>query len=99
MGPCHADSTNYHWNSYVAPCIVQHSAWSPVWFDTSLNLPSLGADADTVTMSGYSGGSYFAAQQAVINSDVIKGAGMFNGGPYGTSVIDRGADNDLIRTY
>ena len=39
-------------------------------------------DPDTITVSGYSGGSFFASQFHVAHSSMVKGAGLQNGGPY-----------------
>jgi poly(3-hydroxybutyrate) depolymerase len=49
-------------------------------------LPSFGADPDSVTISGISGGSYTANQLHVVYSDLIKGAGLIIGGPYGDDI-------------
>lgn len=47
-------------------------------------LPNLGADADSITMSGFSSGSFMTNIQALVHSDKIKGIGLLSGGPYGT---------------
>ena len=47
-------------------------------------LPNLGADGDSITMSGFSSGSFMTNIQALVHSDKIKGIGLFSGGPYGT---------------
>ena len=70
-------------------CAFSHAGWAIVWMDSDWNLPSLGADPDTITMSGFSGGSYQTSMMSVIHSDLIKGVGLFNGGPYANSVLDR----------
>ena len=46
------------------------------------SLPGFGADANLLTISGFSGGAFFADQMKVIHSDSIKGAGILAGGPY-----------------
>jgi len=46
-------------------------------------LPAMGAEANSVTVSGISGGSYAATQLHVIYSDFIRGSGLIIGGPYG----------------
>lgn len=46
-------------------------------------LPPMGAESDTVTVSGISGGSFAASQLHVIFSDMIQGSGLLIGGPYG----------------
>ena len=43
----------------------------------------MGAESDTITISGISGGSYAASQLHVIYSDTIKGSGLLVGGQYG----------------
>jgi hypothetical protein len=47
-----------------------------------LPLPAMGGEADTITISGTSGGSYAATQMHVIYSDTIQGVGLIIGGPY-----------------
>ena len=39
-------------------------------------------------MSGISGGSYFTSVASIVYSDVIKGAGLFIGGPFGSVTTD-----------
>ena len=46
-------------------------------------LPALGADATSITMSGYSSGSYMANTMHMIYSEKVKGVAMACGGPYG----------------
>lgn len=54
------------------------------------SLPSLNADPDSITFSGFSGGSYFATIMHVTNSDRVAGVGLFSGGAYASldSAID-----------
>ena len=40
-------------------------------------------DPNSVTVSGFSGGGFFASHLHVIYSNVIKGAGIISGGPFG----------------
>ena len=40
-------------------------------------------DVDSITVSGFSAGAFMASQLLVIHSDIIKGAGVVCGGPYG----------------
>jgi len=47
-------------------------------------LPTLNADPDSITVSGFSGGSYFATNMHVSNSERIAGVGLFSGGAYGS---------------
>ena len=46
-------------------------------------LPPLGVNRNTVTVSGFSSGAYAAQQLHVIYSSSIKGAALMNGGSYG----------------
>ena len=45
------------------------------------DLPELNIDVDAITVSGFSGGAYFATQFHVAFSDTIKGCAMWAGGP------------------
>jgi poly(3-hydroxybutyrate) depolymerase len=45
-------------------------------------LPPLGANPDTITISGYSTGAYMAQAMTIIFSETIKGCGEVGGGPY-----------------
>ena len=49
----------------------------------SYELPPLDVDAGTMTLAGFSSGAFMAAQLHVVFSGTFKGAGLFNGGPYG----------------
>ena len=46
-------------------------------------LPPMGINPNTITFAGDSGGSYMSTNMHVIHSDVVKGAGLMIGGPYG----------------
>ncbi len=46
-------------------------------------LPALGADIGRTTVSGLSSGAYMAGQFQVAHSDIVIGAGLVAGGPYG----------------
>ena len=39
-------------------------------------------DPNSVTVSGFSGGGFFASHIHVIYSNLIKGAGVISGGPF-----------------
>ncbi len=54
-------------------------AWTTWRIDT---LPSMNADPDSVTVSGFSGGSWYATILHVSNSERIAGVGLLNGGAY-----------------
>ena len=47
----------------------------------------LGAESFSATVSGFSGGGYFAATTQVANSDIFQGVGVFAGGPYAANVL------------
>ncbi|MEM7775152.1 MAG: poly(3-hydroxybutyrate) depolymerase [Pseudomonadota bacterium] len=47
------------------------------------NLPTLGADLRQTSVSGLSSGSYMAAQFQIAHGDIVVGAGLIAGGPYG----------------
>ena len=57
-------------------------------------LPSFGANNQTITASGFSGGSFWSTLQHTIDSDLIKGVGLFNGGIYGDKIFE--FDQDWI---
>ena len=48
-------------------------------------LPYLNGQPGTITISGHSAGCSFSEAMLVIHSSVIKGAGLMECGPYGTS--------------
>lgn len=48
-----------------------------------VDLPAFGAEPNSITISGISGGSFAANFLHVIYSDTIHGAGLMIGGPYG----------------
>ena len=56
--------------------------WSLYALEEFIDLPGLGVDPDTVTVSGYASGSYMANVMHVAYSETIKGAGLICGGPY-----------------
>ena len=53
-----------------------------MWLDPELILPPLGAQVDTITISGFSGGGSMATIMHTVYSDTIKGAGLIVRGPY-----------------
>jgi poly(3-hydroxybutyrate) depolymerase len=58
---------------------------------SSGRLDALPVAADSVTVSGFSAGGYMAVQFHVANSSLVRGAGIFAGGPYycaGNSLAD-----------
>jgi poly(3-hydroxybutyrate) depolymerase len=50
----------------------------------SNTLPSMGANADYTTISGFSSGSFMADQLHVIYSETFKGGAFHAGGPIGS---------------
>ena len=46
------------------------------------SLPSMGADTDTITVSGFSSGAGMASAMHVIYSDTFKGVGVLAGSSY-----------------
>jgi hypothetical protein len=65
---------------------MMQSVYSPSAIDNSLKLPSLGAEVGTTTISGISGGSYFASYVSVALSDQVAGVGHWLGGPFGERI-------------
>ena len=73
MFTCNADT--------IFTCIWYYSWWALDGDDYSL--PAFNIDPATITMSGFSSGSYMSANMHVVFSDLIKGVGLIAGGPYG----------------
>ena len=65
--------TSNFWNSYVA--------WVPD--NTPYVLPPMNVDPNFITVSGFSGGSAYAMNFAIMNSATVVGAGLRSGTPYG----------------
>lgn len=55
----------------------------------------MGAEDFTVTLSGFSGGSFQASNINVIFSNVIKGVGLLSGGAYGATYLFNEKKDDL----
>ena len=51
-------------------------------FSSDFELPSLGVEENSVTISGIGSGSTLAMITGIVNSDIIKGLGLFNGVSY-----------------
>ena len=68
-----------------APASADHDRIpDPAPRSTAARLPAgLGLDRGTVTVSGLSSGGFFAHQFHVAHSDLVTGAGILAGGPYG----------------
>ena len=67
--------------------ILALASFSEVQALDKISLPKLGARTDTVTISGYSAGSYMAHALHVIWSSRISGAFLLMGGPYYSAFI------------
>ena len=57
-----------------------------VW--PGMRLLPLGGDPESITFSGWSSGAYMAHLMHIVHSDTIKGVGLMEGGPYGSSYYD-----------
>jgi len=70
----------------VAAVVVAAVVWL-VWDGSgdgrAAPLPALGVEIDRTTVSGLSAGAYMAGQVQVAHSDIVMGAGLVAGGPYG----------------
>ena len=53
MGPCPS-------NSNFITCLIMDSFYSNIWLDNNAKLPALGGQTTSVTISGFSGGSWTA---------------------------------------
>lgn len=76
MGPCQSG-----WGILLCP--VTSSFYNSAFNDAKLNLPALGAESNTITASGWSGGCTTAGNLNVVFSEYVKGVGLYQGGPYG----------------
>ena len=50
--------------------------------DSKFKLPPMGVNPDTITVHGFSGGSYMAHAMHTIYSETIAGSGVKCGGPW-----------------
>ena len=48
----------------------------------------MGADPNSVTVSGHSAGCYMSERMMIAHSDSVKGAGLFQCWPYGIHYVD-----------
>lgn len=69
MGPCHS----------FPDCLLTKQFYSVAGINTSLQLPALAAQDNTVTVSGYSGGGTFTSLLSVVEPESIDGFASFNG--------------------
>ena len=77
--------TCYSQNDYLR-CLFSDSVYSYAWLDNSFLLPGMGASSVDITVSGFSGGSAYANNFQVINSERIKGAALLSGYPYAIGI-------------
>ena len=68
MGPCSSKD--------FLVCLFRASTWSEVIFDPNMDIPSMGADASGITLSGHSGGGAATSLETTIFSEFVQGAGM-----------------------
>jgi len=59
-------------------------------------LPYMGGNPDTITLSGFSSGGFMSHLTHVIFSDTFKGVGIFSGGPYGCNKFFNNRGNPVI---
>lgn len=57
--------------------------WNARRVETLAALPALGAQLQGTTLSGISAGAYMAGQFQLSHADIVSGAGIIAGGPYG----------------
>ena len=69
----------------------------PFILDPSLKLPPLGIDGDSITISGFSGGSFASTNMHVIYSETFKGVGLLSGGPFGIYQSDQNVYNEFYQ--
>lgn len=86
MGPCPP-------GKQLLECAFATSVYTLAWLQPTNELMPLGAESFSATVSGFSGGGYFAAQTAVANSDIFQGVGVYAGGPYAANVLDKNVGN------
>ncbi|MFW6024655.1 MAG: poly(3-hydroxybutyrate) depolymerase [Dichotomicrobium sp.] len=67
----------------IAAAVVLWVFWSGEPDSRAGPLPALGAPIERTTVSGLSAGAYMAGQFQVAHSDIVTGAGLVAGGPYG----------------
>ena len=63
--------------------IVAAAALAGACNSANPKLPALGADLQATSVSGLSAGAYMAGQFQIAHSNIVKGAGIVAGGPYG----------------
>jgi hypothetical protein len=82
-------------NFFGIPSVLYSSiVWVPD--NTIYKIPAMNVRTDTITVHGFSGGSYYAHLFHVVNSATIKGAGLKCGGPWGFGYKGSGKDDDFV---
>ena len=90
MGTC------YSTGLLALTCPLQSSLYSPNFIVG--RLPALGADLDTITISGLSGGSYGASYLSTAFSETFMGVGLWIGGNFGEDVRESATGVDPVTT-
>ena len=90
MGTCYSTGIS------ALTCPLQQSLYSPNFIVG--RLPSLGADLDSITISGLSGGSYGASYLSTAFSDTFMGVGLWIGGNFGEDVLESASEVDPVTT-
>ena len=72
--------------------------WTPFWRDGIVpwgegSLRPMGANPDTVTVSGFSGGATMSNDILIIMSDTFKGAGLCSGASFGSNKYWKTSEN------
>jgi poly(3-hydroxybutyrate) depolymerase len=70
----------------------------PAW-PAPVQLPALGLDASSITVSGLSSGAFMAVQLGVAHSSVFKGVGIIAGGIYGCAENSEKIATDLCMAH
>jgi len=82
MGPCPINPASDAILTDSLFCPFMDSFYSNLWLYPDTKLPALGGRTTSVTISGFSGGSFTATNMHTIFSSSIKGVGLIAGGPY-----------------
>ena len=88
MGTCYSTGIS------ALTCPLQTSLYSPNFIFG--RPPTLGADPDTITISGLSGGSYGASYISTAFSDTFIGAGLWIGASFGEHVNESAEEIDPV---
>ncbi len=72
----------------VVAAVFLWAVWDSGQESGARPLPALGAEIERTSVSGLSSGAYMAGQFQVAHSDIVIGAGLVAGGPYGCAESD-----------